>query len=197
MHDHSGSHVPRWVAELLKEQPASTPAARERIMSVVRTMSPARTLAAPMRRSRWLRRGVLSPVGSAAATILLLLAGSLRMSGDYLLGTSFEQSAIIVGDTIVDRVVSSAGGGGLHDTLRDTLRIVEFVVRGRGVERVEVAGEYDGWRTTALQKSDNGNAWRARLVVPRDALRFAFLVNNERRIPATPLRVAATNPDSI
>jgi hypothetical protein len=132
------------------------------------------------------------------ATVLLLLAGSIRVGGDYLLGSSFEQSAVIVGDTIVDRVVSRSGSGALHDTIRDTLRIVEFVVRGRGVERVDVVGAHDGWNATTLQKSNGDDAWRARLVVPRDALRFAYLVNNERRVPAAPPRaVVPANPDSI
>jgi hypothetical protein len=191
------NQLPAWTADVLREEPVSNPAARARIMDVVRTMSPPRQVTPPMRRSRW-RRGVLSPAGSAAATVLLLLAGSIRLGGDYLLGSSFEQSAIIVGDTIVDRVVAGRSPGALHDTIRDTLRIVEFVVRGRGVESVNVSGEYDGWNAVALQKGSSDDAWRARLVVPRDALRFAFLVNNERRVPAAPPRAAApTNPDSI
>ena len=198
MHDHRDNSLPTWAGELLKEQPESTDAARDRIMTAVRSMTPPRQLSAPMRRSRWMRRGILSPVGSAAATVLLLLAGSLRIGGDYLLGASFEQSSNIVGDTIVDRVVAVAGAGPLRDTIRDTLRIVEFVVRGRGVESVNVTGDFNGWNATAMQRTENGDAWRARLVVPRDALRFAYLVNNERRVPATPPRTtAATTPDSI
>lgn len=189
--------VPEWTSVLLKEEPVSTPFARERIMSVVRTMSPPRTLTAPMRTSRWIRRGMLSPLGSAVTTLLILFAGSLRIGGDYLLGTSFQQSAIVVGDTIVDRVVSATGGSAL-DTLRDTMRIVEFVVRGRGVESVQVEGEFSGRNATTLQRSGNDQAWRGRLVVPRDALRFAYVVNNERRVPATPPRAASeTLPDSI
>lgn len=197
MPDHDNSLLPAWAADALRDEPTPRAESRERIMNRIREMPAPRTLAPPIRPTRWLRRGLLSPVGSAAATFLLVGFAVARLGSGSLLGMSFEQSARVVGDTIVQRVAAGAPGT-LRDTLLDTLRIVEFVVRGPSVRSAAVMGEFNGWRATAMQRATDSEEWRARITVPRDALRFAYLVNDEH-VPATPLPPARarTSPDSI
>lgn len=195
MREPESSGLPSWVQDVFTESPPENRNARDRIMARVRALPSPRTIAPPIRRSRWMRRGLLTPAGSTAATLFLLVVASLRIGADQLMRHSFEQSARVVGDTIVQRI---AGGGLIHDTLLDTLRIVEFVVRGSGVRNAAITGDFNAWRTSQLQRVAATGEWRARLVVPQDALRFAFLINGERVaapiIPATP---STATSDSI
>jgi hypothetical protein len=127
-----------------------------------------------------------------------MTVASLRVGSEFMLRQSLENSVHDVGDTIIARVVASHGHGVLLDTLQDTMRIVEFVVRGRGVQSVTVSGDDSTGPSTKLEQVAGGREWRGRMVVPRDALRFAFRINNER-MPATSLPLPATpvSSDSI
>jgi hypothetical protein len=61
--------------------------------------------------------------------------------------------------------------------MRDTLRIVEFVLRGADVGSAAVVGDFNAWQSgaTALHRDADG-AWRARVLVPQDVVRFAYEV---------------------
>ena len=202
--------------ELLRAPAVSTPAARARIMQHVRAMPSPRRLSAPVARSRWSRRGLLSPVGSLVTTCLLLATVLLRFGPlDTLLHRSVhevETASLVLGDSVVpvtDSPSSSARGisasvrrlahadddslaahvGGYAQRVLDTLRIVEFVLRGSSIRTATVLGNFNAWNrgATALVATGGGE-WRARVLVPRDAvatsLQVAFLVNGTTLVSA-------------
>src|SRR6185436_20448401 len=57
MRDPIDSSLPEWVGEALREPVTSHASSRTRIMDAVRGLPAPRRMAAPMRPSRWLRRG--------------------------------------------------------------------------------------------------------------------------------------------
>ena len=129
-------------------------------------------LSAPMRASRWTRRGLLTPFGAAAFAGVLGLLLSVRAVGMYgglrdVGAHGATMSAVVIGDTVMP-------------SLRDTLRIVEFVLRGPTVRSAAVVGDFNAWRrgATRLERRADG-AWHARVIVPRDVVRFAYSVNDE------------------
>ena len=72
----------------------------------------------------------------------------------------------------------------------DTLRIVEFVLRGPSVHSASALGEFNRWQraVTPLARVAS-NEWRVRVLVPRDALSMsahvAVLVNGEHIVPSS------------
>ena len=194
MPDPNLTSLPDWVTDTLREPVSSTPAARARIMDTVRTVARPRRLSAPITPSRWLRRGLLSPVGGMMVTAMLTLALLLRIGPmDGLLHRSvgdIQTAAFVLGDSVVP-VVALALPDSSHTASRllDTLRIVEFVIRGSSVHAASVLGEFNAWKRGATPLAAVGDhEWRARVLVPRDALatslNVAYLVNHARLIPA-------------
>lgn len=195
--------LPGWACTALQEPAVSRPAARLAIMELVRQEpAPRRPLMRLARRlpslraPRWPRRGTLSPFGATA--IAALFAGMLslqslratvdgRLPGADSTATFVQASAHALGDTVVPvgagplgafdgRIASSS----LADTLlRDTLRIVEFVLRGAGVQSAGVVGDFNAWRpgVTPMTRAADGR-WLARVLVPRDMVRFAYVVQD-------------------
>ena len=189
--------LPEWANLLLREEHQPSAASRDLIMKRVRSLPAPRVVAAPVQRTHWIRRGLLTPAGSAAASLFLLVVIVFRIGGQFVLGANFDRSVRVVGDTIVQRIVAANHGGALHDTLYDTMRVVEFAVRGESVRSAAVAGDFNGWHPTSLQRTGYSNRWSARVVVPRDALQFEYIVNDQQ-LPASPVPAAhATVPDSI
>lgn len=201
MPDPNQTVLPDWVVDALHEPVASTPAARARIMDAVRSTARPRRMAAPIRPSRWMRRGLLSPVGGLLTTAVMTMALLLRIGPmDGLLRRSvgdIQSAAMVLGDSVVP-----ASAPRMADTLAtaarllDTLRIVEFVLRGSSVHAASVLGDFNGWKRGATPMTSSGrDEWRARVLVPRDVLatsvNVAYLVNQSRLIPAvetTPLQ---------
>ena len=85
----------------------------------------------------------------------------------------------ILGDSVVPTRIESASS----TRWLDTLRIVEFVLRGPAIQHAMVLGDFNQWRrgATPMVESIVGHEWRARVLVPRDALatagKAAVLVN--------------------
>jgi len=201
MPDPNPTMLPDWVTDALHEPVPSTPAARARIMDAVRSSARPRRVAAPIRPSRWLRRGLLSPVGGLITTAVMTLALLLRIGPrDGLLHRSVSEiqtAAMVLGDSVVPTSTPR-----MADTLAtaarllDTLRIVEFVIRGSSVHAASVLGDFNGWKRGATPMISAGrDEWRARVLVPHDvlasSLNVAYLVNQSRVIPAaetTPLK---------
>ncbi len=201
-----------WVLDTLRAPVVSAASSRSAIMDRVRCESAPRRLRAPMRASRWSRRGLLSPFGGMAVLAMLVVLVSVRRLDQRHVGSLIETSAIILGDSVVplqdvdfgglrsgnartadvsgeaaarrDSVVARLGG-----RLLDTLRVVEFVLRGPAVRSASVVGDFNAWRRgVTMLAHDSGDTWRARVLVPRDALRFAYVVNDAQWISAAGLR---------
>jgi len=193
MPDPTSNTLPDWVTDALREPARSTPAARARIMDAVRTAARPRRCAAPIGPSRWLRRGLLSPVGGLMTTVLMMMALMLRMGPiDHVFGPSvatIETATHVLGDSVVPISESTVNRAPVSHRLLDTLRIVEFVIRGSSVHAASVLGDFNAWRRGATPLVASGDhIWRARVLVPRDvlasSLNVAYLVNNARLIPA-------------
>ncbi|HYW30056.1 MAG TPA: hypothetical protein VE869_01020 [Gemmatimonas sp.] len=210
-HDATDASLPEWAVALLQEPAVSRRSARAAIMDRVRAepvhamkgrdargaaVQWRNRLRAPMRPSRWHRRGLLTPFGAAAlAGLLALVIGgrsiglvdgvrehtSDRMSGstrhDGVEAVGISTSATVLRDTVV-----RATGRSLQEAfrvgLRDTLRVVELVLRGPDVARVAVVGDFNAWQrgATPMERRADGS-WYAQVVVPRDVVRFAYVVN--------------------
>jgi hypothetical protein len=106
---------------------------------------------------------------------------------------SLETTSVVLGDSVVPVSASSVTARdtvaqSIGTRLLDTLRIVEFALRGRDLRSVAVIGDFNAWRrgTTSLQHI-GGDQWRARVLVPRDALRFAYVVNEAQLVAAPSL----------
>jgi hypothetical protein len=205
--------LPPHVRALLRAPATSTHDARTRIMDHIRTLPAPRRLRAPFAGSRWSRRGLLSPVGGLLSAALVLCMIALRMSPlDALLfdtARQIETAAVILGDSVVPRSGAHGSDASLdsptsarahHDSLTarvdgyarrvlDTLRIVEFVLRGSSIRTATVLGSFNAWNRGATPLATAGrDEWRARVLVPRDAvatsLNVAFLVNGTKLISA-------------
>ncbi|MEQ1692011.1 MAG: hypothetical protein ABMA00_12035 [Gemmatimonas sp.] len=173
------SGLPEWVRETLREPMDSRASSRAVIMDRVRALPTPRRHSAPMRPSRWLRRGLLSPVGGMVTTAMMALVVLLRVGGGGGM-SDIGTATRILGDSVVPvPAVTQA------DRWLDTLRIVEFVIRGSSVHAASVLGDFNRWQRGATPMVPTArHEWRVRVLVPRDALNMAYLVNNSRLIPA-------------
>jgi hypothetical protein len=214
--------LPPWAADLLRAPLADDDggAARARVMARVRRLprhhhrAGYRVAAAAPRWAR--RRGVLAPAGALLAAALTAVAAGARLgpggaAGDPLraaLGTAFAGAldtalgtplaATVLGDTVLRG--TGLGASILGDAVRDTLRVVRFAFAAPAAARVALAGEFTGWRAAApLARDARSGAWTVTLVVPRDVVRYAFVVDGphgRHAVPAPPLPAAAREPTS-
>lgn len=203
--DSNSSSLPNWIGDALREPVESRASARANIMDQVFGTPAPRRFSAPMRPSRWVRRGLLAPVGGLMSTLVLTSVLMFRLSlgtGDF---SNIELATRVLGDSVVPaQTVSSispylslmsgrptshadtSGDTSLKEAhWLDTLRIVEFVIRGSSVHAASVLGEFNRWRRGATPLMATGDdEWRATVLVPRDVLRVAYLVNNAQLLPA-------------
>ena len=198
MPDQTLPSLPEWAVHALRAPVESRPGARDGIMQSVRGLPAPRRLSAPaaaVRASRWFRRGSLTGAGSVLLTAALAFMVSVHRGEQLAVMARLQTSAVVLGDTVVP-------AAGVPDTLGvrllDTLRIVQFAIRGPHIHAAEVVGTFNGWqRGRTMLTSDlpsNSDEWRARVLVPRDALDFAFVIRDasetpmrDRVIPGTPL----------
>lgn len=205
MHDHSeprtASALPPWAVLEMRRPVSSTTAARAAIMDCVRREPLPKQLSAPMRASRWSRRGLLTPVGVVALLVTAFATLSIRRA-DLRESGVFANAAYVIGDTVLALHHRATSVHRVADALLDTMRIVEFVLHAPSVRSVVVVGDFNAWRRGASpMHRDADGAWRTRALVPRDALRFAYVVNNARVVAPAPMPVVRTmprsSPDSI
>lgn len=208
MRDHTDPRIPEWMHDALRAPVNGRDGARERIMDAISGLPAPRRLRAPvgsLRHSRWMRRGLLSPIGGLLTTALLVATVLVRMGPlEALLGASgadVRTAVLVLGDSVVP-VTEDIGVANdlpfatkrpveqLSQRVLDTLRIVEFVLRGgSGVHAASVLGSFNAWQrgATPMVASADG-AWRARVLIPRDvlatSLNVAFLVNGAKLLPS-------------
>lgn len=208
MRDHTDPRIPEWMHDALRAPVDGRDGAHERIMDAIRGLPAPRRLRAPagsQRHSRWTRRGLLSPIGGLLTTALLVATVLVRMGPlEALLGASgsdVRTAVLVLGDSVVP-VTEDIGVANdlpfatkrpvepLSQRVLDTLRIVEFVLRGgTGVHAASVLGSFNAWQrgATPMVASADG-AWRVRVLIPRDvlatSLNVAFLVNGAKLLPS-------------
>ena len=200
MHDPSDPRtavaLPPWAVTAMRRPVASTVAARAAIMDRVRRESLPKYLSVPMRASRWSRRGVLSPVGVVALLVTVCASLSLRRVDQRESGV-FANAAYVIGDTVLALDNRATSAHRVADALLDTMHIVEFVLHAPLVRSVVVVGDFNAWqRGASPMHHDADGAWRIRALVPRDALRFAYVVNSARVVAPAPIPVVRNTPRS-
>lgn len=204
--DADGEPIARWMRSALQAPVDSSSAQRDAIMARVRRVRALQRVQPPMRASRWSRRGLLNPLSGMAMVAVLVAMVSMR-SFEFARGVrSLDTASLVLGDSVVPMTSAGlshdASSDAISTRLLDTLRIVEFVLRGPDVRSVAVIGDFNGWqRGTTTLLHEGRDRWHARVLVPRDALRFAYVVNETQLVAAPPLpKTTATRrsiPDSI
>lgn len=197
MPDQIPPSLPGWAIDALRAPVTSQAGSRDGIMRAVRGLPAPRRLSAPaaaVRASRWFRRGSLTGAGGVLLTAVLAFMVSVHRGDQLAVMAQMQTSAVVLGDTVVPAV---GAPDSLGARLLDTLRIVQFAIRGPHIGAAEVIGTFNGWHrgsTAMTSASLQDDEWRARVLVPRDALDFAFVISDasetpmrERVIPAAPL----------
>ncbi len=189
-HDPMGTGpLPGWMGDALRAPVASRPEARARIMAQVRALPAPRRLSVPLGQpaSRWRRRGSLSGLGGALLAALLTIAVGVRQGDRHALAQRVHPTAIIVGDSAVPVRGADSLAAIVSGRLLDTMKVVDYVVRGANVQRAHVQHAVRDPRAkdahpvpfhpTRLTRV-SANEWRVRALLPRDAVAVSFSVND-------------------
>ncbi|WP_337170225.1 hypothetical protein [Gemmatimonas aurantiaca] len=165
--------------------------ARARIMTRVRALPTPRRLVAPMPLARWRRRGTLSGMGGVVLTAVLALMLTVHEGEHLTLASRVHATALVLGDSAVPISTADAGHprgeagtpGARQGRSRwlDTMRVVELVVRGSGLREVALR-QTAAVRAVALARI-SATEWRARALVPRDAVDVTVIVNDVALAP--------------
>ena len=160
--------LPAWAVAALRRPVRGRADARDRIMDRVRlapmpARGPRALLAFGMRRPGVLRTSVGI---AAAASLATVLAG--RMQETLASSAAGEATVAVIRDSI-------AG------PLRDTLRLVRFVLETPSASRVALVGDFTAWAPAALERERNGR-WVATLAMKDGRHAYAFVVDDTQRI---------------
>lgn len=187
--------LPEWAVGELQRPVQGTAEQRQRIMELVRASERPRRRNSAAFHPRWFRRGVLSPSGAAIAaafTAMMTLAGLPHNAGSP---ATLWSEATIIRDTVVSSEQPMTSR--IASAIVDTLRIVKFAIRAPGASRVALSGEFNAWSktTTWMSRDEKTGVWTARIAVPRNAERYAFVVDGDEMVNApAPHRM---NSDSL
>jgi hypothetical protein len=158
--------LPAWAVAALRRPVRGRADGRDRIMDRVRLAPmPSRVpLALGMRRPGVLRTGVGL---AAAASLATVLAGRMEQT---------IESGSAAGAATVAVIRDSIAG-----PLRDTLRLVRFVLETPSATRVALVGDFNAWAPAALERERNGR-WVATLALKDGRHAYAFVVDDTQRI---------------
>lgn len=183
------------IAEL-REPVAVDPASKRRLMELIReaalpapTLTPSRLTpprsraVAAVRRMRGdAPRAVSASTLATAAGIALVMA--VGTQGRPEPGREPRRRATVIGDSVAS--VASA--------IRDTLRIVQFMLTAPAASRVALAGDFNGWdpRGIAMTRDSRDGRWAIKLALTPGRHNYAYVVNDTQWVrdpvgmPATP-----------
>jgi hypothetical protein len=168
----------------LREPVAVDPASRRRVMELVRETPlpavsarvrtiPSRSRAfAAIRRLRGERRGgpgaaTASTLATAAGIALLMAVGNRDREAPRM---APSRRAVIIGDSVASMAAS----------IRDTLRIVQFILTAPAASRVALAGDFNGWDTRAvpLTRDTRDGRWAVTLALAPGRHNYAYVVDD-------------------
>ena len=159
--------VKRRLMELVREAPAPLPAASTPLRPV-HARSRSRAIAAIRRmRGGGPRTASASTLATAAGIALLLAVGSQERSGP---SNTPGRRAVIIGDSVAS----------MASAIRDTLRIVQFMLTAPAASRVAIAGDFNGWDTrgTPLVRDSGNGRWAVTLALAPGRHRYAYVVDD-------------------
>ena len=157
--------VKRRLMELVREAPAPVPA-------TVAPLRPGHTRSRAMATIRRMRDGgsrtaSASTLATAAGIALLMAVGSQEQRGA---ASAPGHRAVIIGDSVAS--VASA--------IRDTLRIVQFMLTAPAASRVALAGDFNGWdpRAIPLERDRRDGRWAVTLALAPGRHNYAYVVDD-------------------
>jgi len=192
-----------FIAEL-REPVAVDPGSKRRLMDLVRQAPPpmptvrsapsrprSHTVAAIRRMRGDGPRAASFGTLATAAGIALLMAIGTREPNTPRSGP--VRRAVIIGDSVAS--VASA--------LRDTLRIVQFILTAPAASRVALAGDFNGWDTRSMQltRATDTGRWSVTLALAPGRHSYAYVVDDTQWVrdpvgtPAEPNEL--TPPKSV
>jgi len=193
------------IAEL-REPIAVDPGSKRRLMEMVREVPPpvpgavarpavsrprSQTVAAIRRMRGDGPRATSFGTFATAAGIALLMASGTREPSSR--NSEAVRRAVVIGDSVAS--VASA--------LRDTLRIVQFILTAPAASRVALAGDFNGWdaRATPLARTNGAGRWSVTLALAPGRHSYAYVVDDTQWVrdpvgtPAEPNEL--TPPKSV
>ena len=196
MSELENTSLPEWAVGELQRPVHGTEEQRMRIMEMVRSSERPRRRSTAAYYPRWYRRGVLSPTGAAIAAVFTAMVTLIGLPQQSEAPATFWSEATVIRDTVVssEQPIMSR----LASSIVDTLRIVRFAIKAPGATRVALSGEFNSWSKTStwMTRDEKSGMWIARIAVPRNANRYAFVVDGDEMVGApTPHRV--NNTDSV
>ena len=165
MSDRPADALDRLVIEL-REPITCDPVAKRRVMDAVRRAAAPAPRTSTVRRSARAGARLTSVAGVAiAAGLAGVITVGARASYD---GRSDAVPAVhVIGDTVAA-------------TLRDTLRLVRFMLVAPAASHVALAGDFNRWnpRATPLHRASPEDPWSVALRLPEGRHTYAFVVND-------------------
>jgi hypothetical protein len=161
-------------------------AARQQIMTLVRAAAARPHTPLPTRRPgstvRTLRDPVVGPLVSS--TGLAAAAGVAALIGFGALRSPSAPARPVGARTIIGDTVASA--------LRDTLRLVRFVLRAPFASSVAIAGDFNDWnpRATSLHRKESHDPWSVVLALAPGQHIYSFVVNDTQWVQDPGARAA-------
>jgi len=166
----------------LREPVAVDPASKRRLMELVREAPLPAVVAQPARltpnRSRALatirrmrgdapRAASASTLATAAGIALVVLVG---MQDRVDTGAPRSRRAVVIGDSVAS--VASA--------IRDTLRIVQFMLTAPAASRVALTGDFNGWdpRQIEMTRDSRDGRWAVTLALAPGRHSYAYVVDD-------------------
>ena len=182
----------------LREPVAVDPASKRKLMELVREAPLPAVVAQPARltpnRSRALatirrmrgdapRAASASTLATAAGIALVVLVG---MQDRVDTGAPRSRRAVVIGDSVAS--VASA--------IRDTLRIVQFMLTAPAASRVALTGDFNGWdpRQIEMTRDSRDGRWAVTLALAPGRHSYAYVVDDTQWV-RDPLGTAAEPTD--
>ena len=173
-----------WVARELRRPVATDPVRKARIMELVRSAGPPSRRGRRPRPGRGARAGWASPVvgfALAAGVCGVMTLRGLRPAHLLSLEPHTGDASVVAASVLGDTVVA---------TIRDTVRLVRFMLVAPGASRVALAGDFNRWdaRATPLIAAESGGVWRVAVALAPGRHRYAFVIDDTQWVadPAAP-----------
>jgi Carbohydrate-binding module 48 (Isoamylase N-terminal domain) len=108
-----------------------------------------------------------STLATAAGIALLMAIGTQERAGTAM---SPSRRAVVIGDSVAS--VASA--------IRDTLRIVQFMLTAPAASRVALAGDFNGWdpRAIPMARDSRDGRWAVTLALAPGRHSYAYVVDD-------------------
>jgi len=158
----------RRLMELVREAPAPLPVTSTPLRPVHTVHARSRAMASIRRmRNGGSRTASASTLATAAGIALLMAVGSQERGGP---ATVSGRRAVVIGDSVAS--VASA--------IRDTLRIVQFMLTAPAASRVALAGDFNGWdpRAIPLERDRRDGRWAVTLALAPGRHNYAYVVDD-------------------